>query len=89
MLKERVLQKKCSKSKERKFGSWAHLGGAVDGAVHGGDGGEVDNLHLALEVGVAHDLARRSGMHAQHLAVAQVQHIAAIQLRTCTSKYQE
>lgn len=53
----------------------------MDSAIHGRDGREVDNLHLALEVRVAHNLPRSRRMHAQHLAVAQVQHVAAVQLR--------
>ena len=59
----------------------AHLRGAVHGAIHGRDGREVDDLHVAVEVRAAHDLARRVCVHAQHLAVAQVQYVAAVQLR--------
>lgn len=47
-------------------------------AVHGRDGREIDHLHLALEVRVAHNLPRSRRVHAQHLAVAQIQHIAAV-----------
>lgn len=54
----------------------------MDGSIHGGDGSEVDHLHLTLEVGVADNLARCGRVHAQHLAISQIQHIAAIQLRS-------
>ena len=53
----------------------------MHGAVHGRDGREVDDLHVAAEVAVAHDLPRRVRMHADDAAVAQVEHVAAIQLR--------
>jgi hypothetical protein len=52
----------------------------VDGTIHRGNRREVDNLHLSLEVGAAHNLARCVGVHAEYLTVAQVQHIAAVQL---------
>lgn len=54
----------------------------MDGSIHGGDGSEVDHLHLTLEVGVADNLARCGRVHAQHLAISQIQHVAAIQLRS-------
>lgn len=62
----------------------AYLRAAVYCAVHGGDGREVDDLHGTLEVRVLHDLACTGGIAADDAAAAQVQHIAAILLRTCT-----
>ena len=63
------------------LGRRARLAAAVHRAVHGRDGREVDDLHVAAEVAVAHDLARRVRMHADDAAVAQVEHVAAVQLR--------
>jgi len=59
----------------------ARLAAAVHRAVHRRDGREVDDLHVAAEVAVAHDLARRVRVHADDAAVAQVEHVAAVQLR--------
>ena len=38
-------------------------------------------LHIAMEVGVSDDLAGRFGMHRDDLAVAQVEHVAPVQLQ--------
>lgn len=55
------------------------LARAVDGAVHRGDGREIDDLHVAAEAGVTHDLPRRPGVHRYDFGVAQVEHVAAVE----------
>lgn len=56
----------------------------MHGAVHGGDGREVDDLHVTLEVRVLHDLASAGGVAADDAAAAQVQHVAPVFLHPNT-----
>ena len=58
-----------------------HLRRAVDGAVHRRDGPKVDDLDVAAERGVLDDGARGAGVDGDDLGVAQVEHVAAVQLR--------
>lgn len=58
-----------------------HLTAAVHGPVHGSDGTVVNDLHIASEVLIPHNLASAVSVHSNDAAVAQVQDVAPIQLQ--------